>query len=95
MAVEPQIPEDHGPVLTTTEARQGRRGKHALWVLGVSMGLIVAIYAVMVVGVQGSHLSSAGGQTSVDQKTIAQTEGKTTPAAPPPNNPPVRRNANP
>ena len=40
------------------------------WVLGVSAGLIVAIFAVMVVGVQGTRLSAPGGQTSVDQATL-------------------------
>jgi hypothetical protein len=68
---------DAAPVLTPTEARQGGRGRHILWVLGISMGLIVAIYAVMVIGVQGSHLNQAGGQTSVDQKTLQQTGGST------------------
>lgn len=33
---------DHGPVLNVTEARQGRRGKHVLWILIVSLILVVA-----------------------------------------------------
>jgi hypothetical protein len=66
--------EDHGPVLTTTEARQGRRGRHVLWILVISMALLVVGYAVMVVGVQGTRLSSPGGQTGIDQKTLNQTE---------------------
>jgi hypothetical protein len=50
-------------VLNTTEARQGFRGRHVLWVLGISLGLIVAIYAVMVGGVWNGRLSKPGGQT--------------------------------
>ena len=72
MAADDRTQEEPAPVLTATEARQGRRGRHMLWVLGVSMGLIVAIYAVMVLGVQGSRLSLPGGQTSVDQKALQQ-----------------------
>ena len=64
--------EDHGTVLTTTEARQGRRGRHVLWILAVSMALLAVGYAVMVIGVQGTHLSNPGGQTTVDQKTRQQ-----------------------
>ncbi len=74
---------DHGPVLTTTEARQGRRGRHVLWVLVISMALLVVGYTVMVVGVQGTRLSSPGGQTTVDQKTLQQSEA-------PPANPTTR-----
>jgi hypothetical protein len=50
-------------VLTPTQARQGLRGRHVLWVLGISLGLIVAIYAVMVGGVWNGRLSRPGGQT--------------------------------
>jgi hypothetical protein len=67
--------EGHGPVLTTTQARQGRRGRHVLWILIISMTLLVIGYAVMVVGVQGTHLSRPGGQTTIDQKTLQQSEG--------------------
>ena len=51
------------PALSPTEARQGLRGRHLLWVLGISLGLIVAIYAVMVGGVWSGRLSQPGGQT--------------------------------
>jgi hypothetical protein len=37
-AAEPE----HGPVLHATEARQGRRGRHVLWILVVSLVLVVA-----------------------------------------------------
>ena len=65
---------DHGPVLTTTEARQGRRGRHVLWILVISMALLIVGYGVMVVGVQGTHLSNPGGQTTIDKKTLQQSE---------------------
>jgi len=58
---QPQNP----PVLTATEARAGRRGVHLIWVLVISLGLIVAIYAVMVGGIW-RPLSQPGGQTRVD-----------------------------
>ena len=50
-------------VLNTTQARQGFRGRHVLWVLGISLGLIVVIYAVMVGGLWNGRLSRPGGQT--------------------------------
>jgi hypothetical protein len=74
--------EKHGPVLTTTEARQGRRGRHVLWILVISMALLVVGYGVMVVGVQGTRLSSPGGQTTIDQKTLQQSGGVNPPASP-------------
>jgi hypothetical protein len=55
------------PVLTPTEARQGFRGKHLIWVLVISLGLIVVIYAVMVGGLWGGRLSQPGGQTRASQ----------------------------
>jgi hypothetical protein len=33
---------EHEPVLHATEARQGRRGRHVLWILVVSLVLVVA-----------------------------------------------------
>lgn len=56
--------DDGSRVLTPTEARQGLRGRHVLWVLGISLGLIVAIYAVMVGGLWNGRLSRPGGQTT-------------------------------
>jgi hypothetical protein len=59
-----QAPQEDGrTVLTPAEARGGFRGRHVLWVLGVSLGLIVAIYAVMVGGLWNGRLSKPGGQT--------------------------------
>jgi hypothetical protein len=80
---------DHGPVLTTTEARQGRRGRHVLWVLVISMALLVVGYGVMVAGVQGARLSSPGGQTAIDRKTLQQSGGVNL-HAPPQTAPPAR-----
>lgn len=81
MADVQQPQGDRGPVLSTTEARQGRRGRHVLWILVISMALVAVGYAVLVVGVQGTHLSNPGGQTTVDQKTLQQSGGF---QAPPP-----------
>jgi hypothetical protein len=53
------------PVLNPTEARQGVRGVHLIWVLVISLGLIVVIYAVMVGGLWNGRLSQPGGQTQV------------------------------
>ena len=66
---------DQAPGLNTTRARQGSRGRHALWVLVISLGLIGVIYAVMVLGMQGTHASQPGGQTTVDRSTLQQAGG--------------------
>lgn len=66
--LKPQEP----PVLNTTQARQGLRGRHVLWVLVISMGLIVVIYAVMVGGIWGGRLSRPGGQTMAGRQTLQQ-----------------------
>ena len=71
------------PVLNTTEARQGFRGRHVLIVLAVSMALIVVIYAVMVGGLWGGRLSQPGGQTRADQKTLNQAQGFQAPPSQP------------
>lgn len=70
---------DKGATVSTTEARQGRRGKHALWILVISMGLIVVIYAVMVGGVFGGRLSQPGGQTVTSRGALQQSGGFNTP----------------
>ncbi|MGZ3272206.1 MAG: hypothetical protein ACXU82_06240 [Caulobacteraceae bacterium] len=81
VAREPK-PQDP-PVLTTTQARQGRRGRHVLLVLAISMGLIVVIYAVMVGGLWNGRLSQPGGQTRAGQSAIDQARGFQTPPAQP------------
>jgi hypothetical protein len=75
---KPQDP----PVLNPMEARQGRRGRHVLWVLVISLGLIVVIYAVMVGGIWGGRLSQPGGQTRVDQSTLNQKGFQAPPSQP-------------
>ena len=80
---KPQDP----PVLNPTEARQGLRGRHVLWVLVISLGLIVAIYAVMVGGLWGGRLSQPGGQTRADQNTLNEAKGFQAPSSPPRQNP--------
>ena len=67
------------PVLNPTQARQGRRGRHVLWILVISMGLIVVVYAVMVGGIWGGRLSQPGGQTQASQSTLQQAKGFNTP----------------
>ncbi len=83
MADVQQPQGDQGPVLSTTQARQGRRGRHVLWILIISMAVLAVGYAVMVVGVQGTHLSNPGGQTTVDQKTLQQSGGFQAPPSQP------------
>lgn len=46
-------PSQDAPVLDATEARQGRRGKHALWILVISLALVV----VALMGTWASHSS--------------------------------------
>lgn len=79
-AAQDPKPQDP-PVLDATKARQGRRGRHVMWVLAISLGLIVVIYAVMVGGVWNGRLSQPGGQTRADQSTLNQAQGF---QAPPP-----------
>jgi hypothetical protein len=66
---------DSAAVLTPTEARQGLRGRHVLWILVISMAALIIGYTVLVVGVQNTHLTAAGGQTRVDQKALGESEG--------------------
>jgi hypothetical protein len=63
-ARDPKIQDP--PELTPTEARQGFIGRHLIWVLAISLGLIVVIYAVMVGGVWNGRLSQPGGQTRAE-----------------------------
>ena len=41
------LPMDHGPVLTATEAKQGRRGSRIFVVLTASIALVVVAFAVL------------------------------------------------
>lgn len=67
-------------VLTPTEARQGSRGRGLIWVLAISLGLIVVIFAVMVGGLWTGRLSQPGGQTQAGQN---QATGFQTPSSQP------------
>jgi hypothetical protein len=67
--------DEHAPVLTVTEARGALRGRHAAWVLGVSMALIVAGFAALYL-YHLPHLNSGpGGQTPIDHRTLEQSGG--------------------
>jgi hypothetical protein len=64
MAVVQNVEDGQAPVLNVTEARQGRRGKHVLWVLGISLALIiVGFFAVWMV--HAPSLSGPGGSSAV------------------------------
>ena len=61
---------DHGPVLSATKARSGRRGLHVLWILIISTGL-AAIGLLALLAVDGPSLSGPGGQVKTDRPTIS------------------------
>jgi hypothetical protein len=83
MPAAPDAKPQRPPVLNATQARQGFQGKHLIWVLAISLGLIVVIYAVMVGGVWGGRLSRPGGQTQAGQATVNQAGGFQTPSSQP------------
>ena len=56
--------QEHAPVLTVTEARQGRRGRHMAWVLGISMALVIAGLGSLWLA-SAPSLSGPGGQVSI------------------------------
>jgi hypothetical protein len=62
--------EEHSAVLTVTQARQGRRGRHMAWVLGVSMALIVAGFFSLW-AVNARRLANPETQPTVDSRTTA------------------------
>ncbi|MDB5458356.1 MAG: hypothetical protein JWO72_97 [Caulobacteraceae bacterium] len=70
MAVVPNEGEGHAPVLTVTEARQGRRGRHMAWVLGISMALVVIGFASLWIA-SAPHLSNPAGQPTISSKADA------------------------
>ncbi len=65
-----QDAEEHAAVLTTTQARQGRRGRHVAWVLGISMFLIVIGFAVLWLGNAGRM--AGGSQPKIDSPAAAR-----------------------
>ena len=68
---------DHGPVLNVTEARQGRRGKHVLWILLASLVLVVA-------ALFGSWAARAPQLATTEDRANPQMENSQTFSAPEP-----------
>jgi hypothetical protein len=66
-----QDQDEHGPVLTVTEARGALRGRHMAWVLGISMVLIVIGFAALLLA-NGPGLSVGGNQPTVNNQTVAK-----------------------
>jgi hypothetical protein len=62
--------DEHGPILTVTEARGASRGRHMAWVLGVSLALIVVAFVALWLS-SASGLSGSGGQQTADSKAAA------------------------
>ena len=62
---------EHAPVLNATRARQGRWGKHVLWVLIVSTAL-AALVLMGTWGANSGRLSSVEGNQRADSATEAQ-----------------------
>jgi hypothetical protein len=58
------------PVLEATQARSGRRGLHALWILVVSTGL-AAIVLLALLAIQAPGLSGPGGQVTTNRPTVS------------------------
>ncbi|HEY4029617.1 MAG TPA: hypothetical protein VGM25_04695 [Caulobacteraceae bacterium] len=83
MPATPETKPQDPPVLSPTEARQGFRGRHVLWVLVISLGLIVVIYAVMVGGIWNGRLSQPGGQTRASQSALTEAKGFQAPPSQP------------
>ena len=61
---------DMHPDLNATEARQGRRGRHVLWILVISTALIVVIYAIVWLANAGP-LSNKHGSAQADPAAAA------------------------
>jgi hypothetical protein len=57
---------EHPPVLNVTEARQGFRGLHVLWILIISTALAAAVLLFMLV-IWTPRLSGPGGQVTTGQ----------------------------
>jgi hypothetical protein len=61
--------DEHGPVLDATHARQGRRGLHVLWILGISMVLVVLALGV-IWSLHAPGLSGPSGQGMTDGRSF-------------------------
>lgn len=61
---------DSHPDLNETDARQGRRGRHVLMILVVSLGLIVVIYGIIWL-MNAGPLSNKHGSAQADPAAAA------------------------
>jgi hypothetical protein len=73
--------ENHAAHLTVTEARQGRRGRHIAWVLGVSTALAVAGLGAVYL-TETRRPTAPGGQTSASERRTSQAFNAPTPPPP-------------
>jgi hypothetical protein len=78
MAIGPDIEDEHAPVLTVTQARQGLRGRHIAWVLGISMVLVIIALGLVWMA-HAPSLTRADRNASVRAET---TNVRQTPATP-------------
>jgi hypothetical protein len=69
MAIQENTTEDH-PVVAATRARQGRWGKHVLWVLVVSLALAVLALA-LTWGANSDDLAAVEGNQRADSQVEA------------------------
>jgi hypothetical protein len=76
--------DEHAPILTATQARQGGRSyhNHMVWVLGVSMFVIVVGFVALWLS-HAHGLSGSGGQTSVGRRALQQSGGFQAPPSQP------------
>ena len=70
MAIQDNTTQDH-PVVAATRARQGRWGKHVLWVLIISTAL-AAIVLMATWGANSDNLSAVEGNQRADSVAEAQ-----------------------
>src|SRR4051812_32942711 len=61
---------DSHPDLNATDARQGRRGMHVVWILVISLALIVVIYGIIWL-MNAGPLSTRHGSAQADPQAAA------------------------
>jgi hypothetical protein len=64
MTYNPDAEAEHAPEVAATDARQGRWGRHALWMLLASLALVV-------IALFGTWWARSGDLQSVDHKSRA------------------------
>jgi hypothetical protein len=76
---------DHGTVKETTPTRQGQSGTGARWVLRISLGLIVVIFAALFIGFGFFRHAGGGGQEAATERlsTTPNTVREAAATAPP------------